>query len=263
MNGNDLAELLATWGTNGQGVVETDLNGDGIVNGADLAVILSGWGPCSPVITSILPNVGPTIGGTAITITGNYFSGPATVTLGGVPATNVQVVSATTITALTPSVPAGSVDVVVTVSGRTLTVTSGFTFSQIVSGTVRAWGAGTTNTGNSPHHGQSIVPTDLGPCTAIAEGGTHTIALRTDGTVRAWGSNNYGQVFIPTGLGPCTAIAGGTYHTIALRTDGTVRTWGWNNHGQSVIPADLGPCTAIAGGGYHTVALRTDGTVRP
>ena len=175
VNGNDLAELLATWGTNGQGVVETDLNGDGIVNGADLAVILSGWGPCAPVITSILPNTGSTSGGTPITITGNYFSGSATVTLGGVPATNVQVVSATSITALTPAVPAGSVDVVVTVSGRTLTVTSGYTFR---SATVRAWGAGTTSTGGSPNHGQSIVPTNLGPCTAIAGGAAHTIAIQ-------------------------------------------------------------------------------------
>ena len=205
VNGNDLAELLATWGTNGQGVVDTDLNGDGIVNGADLAVILSGWGPCSPVITSILPNTGPTSGGTAITITGNYFSGPATVSLGGVPATNVQVVSATSITALTPAVPAGSVDVVVTVSGRTLTVTSGFTFS---------------------------------------------------GSVRAWGGNNYGQCNIPTHLGPCTAIAGGFYHTIALRTDGSVRAWGRNQYGQCNIPTDLGPCTAIAGGAFHTIAIQ-------
>ena len=251
VNGNDLAELLATWGTTGQGVVDTDLNDDGIVNGADLAVILSGWGPCAPVITSILPNTGSTSGGTLITITGNYFNGPATVTLGGVPATNVQVVSATTITALTPAAPAGSVDVVVTVGGHNVTAASGFTFRF---STVGAWGYNL--------YGQTDIPTNLGPCTAIAGGFYHTIALRTDGSVRAWGGNNYGQCNIPTDLGPCSAISGGVFHTIALRTDGTVGAWGYNLYGQTDIPTDLGPCTAIAGGLYHTIALRTDGTVK-
>jgi len=252
IDGTDLAAVLGAWGTNGQGALVTDFNGDGIVNGADLAVILSGWGPCAPVITSILPNTGSTSGGTPITITGNYFVSPATVTLGGAPATNVQVVSATSITALTPAAPAGSVDVVVTVSGRSLTVTSGFTFmfgtvawgnnnhgqcnipadlgpctaiaaggahtiAIRADGTVRAWGAGTTNQSQDLEYGQSIVPADLGPCTAIAGGGVHSIALRTDGTVRAWGYNVLGQTNIPTDLGPCTAIAGGGRHTIAIQ----------------------------------------------
>jgi hypothetical protein len=253
IDGTDLAAVLGAWGTNGQGPLVTDLDGDGIVNGADLAVILGGWGPCAPVITSILPNTGPVVGGTTITITGNYFSGTATVTLGGVPATNVQVMNATTITAVTPANPSGGVDVVVAVGGRVVTVGNGFTFNQIVPGTVRAWG--------SNYFGQCNVPSNLGPCTAIAGGSYHTIALRTDGTVRAWGYNISGQCNIPSDLGPCTAIAGGD-HTIALRSDGTVRAWGYNGEGQCNVPSDLGPCTAVAGGEYHTIALRTDGTVR-
>ena len=39
----------------------------------------------------------------------------------------------------------------------------------------------------------------------------------TDGTVRAWGLNNYGQTTIPADLGPCSAVAGGVYHTIAIQ----------------------------------------------
>ncbi len=38
---------------------------------------------------------------------------------------------------------------------------------------VRAWGAGTTGTGSEPSYGQSIVPTDLGPCTAVSAGAWH------------------------------------------------------------------------------------------
>ncbi|MFM7133157.1 MAG: hypothetical protein ACKO0W_02445 [Planctomycetota bacterium] len=40
VNGADLAILLGSWGTAGPG----DLNGDGVVNGADLAILLGNWG---------------------------------------------------------------------------------------------------------------------------------------------------------------------------------------------------------------------------
>ena len=43
VNGADLATLLSSWGTSG-GIA--DLNRDGFVDGADLAALLSGWGPC-------------------------------------------------------------------------------------------------------------------------------------------------------------------------------------------------------------------------
>jgi len=43
VNGADLAIVLGSWGTSGP----ADLNGDGIVDGADVAVILGNWGPCS------------------------------------------------------------------------------------------------------------------------------------------------------------------------------------------------------------------------
>ncbi len=43
VNGADLASLLSSWGKSGG---RADLNGDGVVNGADLAALLSAWGPC-------------------------------------------------------------------------------------------------------------------------------------------------------------------------------------------------------------------------
>ena len=42
VNGADLAILLIAWNTDG-GVTGSDLNGDGIVNGSDLAMLLIGW----------------------------------------------------------------------------------------------------------------------------------------------------------------------------------------------------------------------------
>jgi len=39
VNGIDLADLLGQWGGTGSG----DLDGDGTVGGGDLAILLSGW----------------------------------------------------------------------------------------------------------------------------------------------------------------------------------------------------------------------------
>jgi YVTN family beta-propeller protein len=42
VNGADLGLLLSNWGIPGAG----DLNGDGVVNGVDLGLLLGAWGPC-------------------------------------------------------------------------------------------------------------------------------------------------------------------------------------------------------------------------
>jgi hypothetical protein len=80
--------------------------------------------------SSIAPNVGPTAGATPFTITGTGFSGNSTVTIGGASATNVFVVSSTTITGVTPSGTTGAKDVVVTNPSISLTATliGGYTY---------------------------------------------------------------------------------------------------------------------------------------
>ena len=110
-------------------------------------------------------------------------------------------------------------------------------------GVVRCWG------GNE--YGLCNPPADLGPCSSVAGGHVHTIALRSDGGVRCWGDNNSGQCNTPADLGACSRIAGGLFHTIALQSDGGVRCWGYNDYGQCNPPADLGPCSSVAGG-YST-----------
>lgn len=57
-----------------------------------------------PVVTAVSPSSGSFQGGNTVTITGNYFTGTTSVTIGGQSATNVSVVSDTTITARVPSV---------------------------------------------------------------------------------------------------------------------------------------------------------------
>ena len=80
--------------------------------------------------------------------------------------------------------------------------------------------------------------------------------VHAGGGVQAWGSNNYGQCYVPNELGPCSAVAAGGLHTVALRQDGGVRAWGYNNFGQCNVPNELGPCSAVAARFYHTVALQ-------
>jgi hypothetical protein len=43
----DLAAVLNNWGTSGGKQPRSDVNGDGIVDGADLAEVLNAWGPCN------------------------------------------------------------------------------------------------------------------------------------------------------------------------------------------------------------------------
>jgi len=94
--------------------------------------------PIPPLtVTSISPATGSTAGGTAVTLTiAVSFFAPGfspkgaitTVTIGGAAATNVVVVSATSITATTPAGTVGAKDVVVTTGSGSGTLTNGFTY---------------------------------------------------------------------------------------------------------------------------------------
>jgi hypothetical protein len=82
-----------------------------------------------PTVSSVSPNSGSTLGGTAVTITGTNFAAGATVTFGGGAATNVAVVNSTTITATSPAGSAGAVTVTVTNPGsQSGSLTNGYTY---------------------------------------------------------------------------------------------------------------------------------------
>ena len=70
-----------------------DLNGDGVVNGADLGMLLSSWGYCPATITNVTPLQGGTQGGTVISITGMGLASTSSVRVGGNGCTNVRVIS--------------------------------------------------------------------------------------------------------------------------------------------------------------------------
>src|SRR5258708_1619242 len=50
------------------------------------------------------------------------------------------------------------------------------------------------------------------------------------------------------------AIAAGGNHSLALKSDGTVVGWGYNDYGQSTVPANLTGVIAIAAGDAHSLA---------
>jgi alpha-tubulin suppressor-like RCC1 family protein len=110
-----------------------------------------------------------------------------------------------------------------------------------------------------------VIPAGLN-AVKVAGGGTHSLALRTDGSVAAWGAGDsyYPNVVnVPTNL-RASAVAAGDYHSVALRTNGSVAAWGgyiYNGGAETNVPAGLSNVVAIAAGGSHTLALRANGTV--
>jgi len=120
---------VSTSSVQGQGSCAGDNNGDGLVNGVDLAQVLTDWGACANAglsISSVSPSFGSATGGTAITIVGRNFTGATSVKIGGIAATSFVVASATSITAVSPIGSAGAKDVLVTTPAGTATLVGGF-----------------------------------------------------------------------------------------------------------------------------------------
>ena len=98
----------------GQGSCAGDNNGDGVVNGEDLAILLSGWGEvCPGTVTSVTPLQGWILGGTQITINGTNLGGTLAVEVGGVACTSLQVLSSTLVKAVTPAGKSGAVAITI------------------------------------------------------------------------------------------------------------------------------------------------------
>ncbi|MEI7912513.1 MAG: cadherin-like beta sandwich domain-containing protein, partial [Verrucomicrobiota bacterium] len=130
--------------------------------------------------------------------------------------------------------------------------------------------------------------------TAIAAGGSRSVALCDDGTIADWGQGYYGQLgyggtsqqqAAPTLVARngvlagkiVTTVAAGGSHTIVLCSDGTLAGWGSNSNGQlgagsttdSSVPLLVNrtgvlagkTVTTIATGASHSLALCSDGTL--
>ncbi len=184
----------------GTGVVDVTVTTVGGTSATSRQDLFGYW----PTISSISPSAGPLDVSTLVTITGTGFNAGSTVTLGGQPATDVTVVSPTTITALTPEMTSP-----ITVS---VSVTTQYGTSSIPSTNQYTYLAAPTVTGLSPAVGP------LGGGTLV----TITGSAFTGATVVEFGNNPATDVTVlsdttitaesPAGTGsqPVSVITPGT-----------------------------------------------------
>lgn len=90
--------------------------------------------------------------------------------------------------------------------------------------------------------------------TAIAAGGSHTVALYSNGQVRAVGNNDEGQCRVEDWT-DIVAIAAGWNHTVGLKRNGTVVAVGSHSGTRCAVDQWSG-ITAIAAGDRTTVGLK-------
>ncbi len=126
-----------------------------------------------PTISSVNPNQGPSVGGTAITIVGTSLTGTSAVTIGGVAATSVTVVNSTTVTAVTPAGTAGAKTVSATTPGGTANLANGFTHIAVPIITSVTPNTGPT-AGGTPI---TITGTDLTGTSAVSVGGADATSV--------------------------------------------------------------------------------------
>jgi len=139
----------------------------------------------APTVTSISPSTGPKAGGTAVTITGTNFIAPCAVTIGGVDATSVVVVSSTSITCTTAGVQkAGTYDVIVSAAGGTGYLPLAYTYTP-----GNANGNGGNNAGGTV--ATVVVPTPTSPAPVLGDIMYAFITVRvttTTVTQASWGA---------------------------------------------------------------------------
>lgn len=201
----------------------------------------------APTVTTVTPASGPLIGGSAITITGTGFLAGATVDLGGVAATGVVVVSATSITATTAAHAQGAVLVTVTnTDGQGGTLSGGFTYL----------GPPPTLTLVAPASGPTagattitLTGTEFGAGTTVSVGGTVATSV-------AVASATSLTAVTPAGVA-------GVANVVVTKADGQAATLaGGFTYTQSAPPAvtSISPTSATHGGGT-TVTITGTGFV--
>ena len=200
----------------------SDLNGDGLVNGADLGIMLADWGYCAATITSVSPAQGGAQGGTVISITGTGLSTTSSVKIGGVACTNVTVLTPTLVRATTPPGPLGEASVAVTTNAGTTLAPTPFTYVlQQVSSIVPNTGSYTGGTAIT------ITGAYLAATTGVTIGGvpaTNVVAVSATQVTAVTPAGSVGAVdVVITGTKGAVTVAGGfTYLSIIVPTWATL-----------------------------------------
>jgi uncharacterized delta-60 repeat protein len=224
-----------------------------------------------PAVTSVLPSEGTTAGGTGLTIIGTGFSADATVTIGGVAATDVNVFSPTLLTCIAPAGSAGAKSVVVTNPLGENAANTRYTYVAITPGGLQALNANLSGIGGS-RVSASVVQTDGkiilgGSFNSIHGSPRDSIArLNADGTLDSTFNLNLGSstavwalALQPDGkllLGGVFNQAGGANRQNLARVnpDGTLDSFVGNTNGR-VFALCLQPDGKILIGGTFTQVL--------
>ena len=210
---------VSTSSVQGQGSCSGDNNGDGLVNGVDLAIVLGAWGVCPGTITSVTPLQGSILGGTQITINGTNLAGTTAVKIGGVDCTNLQVFSSTLVKAVTPAGSAGEVPLSVITAAGTLFSPTPFTYVQLsiasVSPNQGIYSGGTAIT---------ITGSFLNGATSVKVGGvpaTNVVAVNSTTVTAVTPAGSVGAASIEVTGAKGTATASGAFTYISA----VVPTW--------------------------------------
>ncbi|MEV4510246.1 IPT/TIG domain-containing protein [Dactylosporangium sp. NPDC049525] len=176
--------------------------------GPSVAVTFTYQLPSAPVVSSLSPTTGTTLGGTSVVVTGTGFTGASAVTFDGVNATSYTVDSATQITAVSPAGAAGARDVVVTTTGGSSTAVS---FTYVTPTPVVSSLSPTTGT---TYGGTSVVitGTDLTAASAVTFGGVNATSFTVDSStqitaVSPAGTAGAKNVVVTTPGGSSTAVS--------------------------------------------------------
>jgi IPT/TIG domain len=163
----------------------SDQHGNQIYNQSNYAYLALGPGFVpAPRFVALSSSIGPANGGTSVTITGTGFTGATAVSFGGTKAASFAVNGDTSITAVSPSAAAGTVDVTVTSAGGTSSISASDQFTFVAAPSV---------TGLSPAQGSvsggasvTITGANLAAATAVYFGGTGTWwTVNADGSITA------------------------------------------------------------------------------
>ena len=210
---------FSTSAVQGQESCGGDNNGDGLVNGVDLAIVLGAWGVCPGTVTSVTPLQGSILGGTQITINGTNLAGTTAVKIGGVDCTNLQVFSPTLVKAVTPAGSVGEAPISVITAAGTIFSPAPFTYVQLsissVSPNQGIYSGGTAIT---------ITGSFLNGATSVKVGGvpaTDVVAVNSTTVTAVTPAGSVGATSVEVTGAKGTATASGAFTFISI----IVPTW--------------------------------------
>ena len=196
----------------------------------------------TPTVTALSPASGPTTGGDALTLTGTGFAGTPGVTVGGVAATSIVVVSDTQITATAPAGSAGARDVAVTTIAGTGSGAGLYTYYKVTP-TI------TWTTPSAITYGAALTAAQLNATASVA--GTFAYSPAA-GAVPAAGTQTLSVIFTPTDTANYTSANSSVSLVVgkATPTITTAPTASAISYGQTLAVSSLSGGAASVSGSF-------------